>query len=287
MTIKGIIAGDASGATLYGTPLPLCFIGGSYRIIDPSISFLSRICGKIDVVCSCFHKEIERYIKNHEANRVSSLVSVIPSGYVYGSGKTLSFSELIKASAEEEDKTVDAFAVCSSNVVFNENAGKIVSLFEKHGKTLVLSNEERTLPFFLIEHDLLIYYLKKDQICGLPDKGNRYFAEVFAEKVDGERDYYDMNMRFVNEPLLCRGLFEKEDDEIISSCYNAPPAAFGENADVSSAVFTDGCVINGSVKNSVLLPFSRIEDGAVIKNCVVLPGRTVKSGEICENTVVK
>lgn len=286
MTIKGIIAGDASGSTLYGTPLPLCFIGGSYRIIDPSLSFLSRFCGKIDVVCSCFHKETERYIKTHATNAVSLLESVVPSGYVYGSGKALSLTDLIKASAISEDRSIDAYAVCSSNVLLNENAGKIVGCFEKHGKTLVLSNEARILPFFLIERDLLIFYLKTGKKIDLLDEGVKYYTEGFAEAIDGEKSYYEVNMRLVNEPLLCRSLFEKEDDEIYSSRYNAPPAEFGNNASIDSSVFTDGCVINGRVRNSALLPFSEVEGGAVVNNCVVLPGRKVKNGETRENTVV-
>ncbi len=48
-----------------------------------------------------------------------------------------------------------------------------------------------------------------------------------------------------------------------------PPARFGNDAKVSSSMISSGCVVKGTVENSVLAPGVIVEEGAVIKDSIL------------------
>ena len=67
---------------------------------------------------------------------------------------------------------------------------------------------------------------------------------------------------------------------------------------VENSVVTEGCVIDGTVINSVLSPGVKVEKNAVVKDSVIMQGTVIKSGAkvmysildeevtVCENCVV-
>ncbi len=77
-----------------------------------------------------------------------------------------------------------------------------------------------------------------------------------------------------------------------------PPARFGNDASVSSSMVSAGCVVNGTVVNSILAPGVIVEKGAVIRDsilfsdCIVGKNSTVdltifdKRAKISEDSVV-
>lgn len=58
------------------------------------------------------------------------------------------------------------------------------------------------------------------------------------------------------------------------------PHYIGPNADIKRAFITQGCVIDGSVKNSVLFTGAKVGEGAKIIDSVLMPGVTVESGAV-------
>ena len=61
-----------------------------------------------------------------------------------------------------------------------------------------------------------------------------------------------------------------------------PPHYVGKHGKIINSMVTEGCIINGCVKHSVLSQSCCIEKGAVVENSVILPG-----AYIGENAVVK
>ena len=47
---------------------------------------------------------------------------------------------------------------------------------------------------------------------------------------------------------------------------------------VESSILADGCVIEGTVENSVLFRGVRVKKGAVVKNCVLMQDTVVEAG---------
>lgn len=64
------------------------------------------------------------------------------------------------------------------------------------------------------------------------------------------------------------------------------PHYIGPNADIKRAFITQDCVIDGSVKNSVLFTGAKVGEGAKIIDSVLMPGVTVESGAVVTRALV-
>ena len=65
-----------------------------------------------------------------------------------------------------------------------------------------------------------------------------------------------------------------------------PPAFIGASALVEHSVVTQGCEVQGTVKNSVLSHGVTIEDGAEVQYSVLMPGVTVKKGAVVRYAIL-
>ncbi|MGN0344386.1 MAG: sugar phosphate nucleotidyltransferase, partial [Lachnospiraceae bacterium] len=59
-----------------------------------------------------------------------------------------------------------------------------------------------------------------------------------------------------------------------------------ETADVSNSMITDGCVVSGSVKHSILFDGVTVEEGAIVEDAVVMGGTTIHSGAIVKHCII-
>ena len=64
------------------------------------------------------------------------------------------------------------------------------------------------------------------------------------------------------------------------------PTQYFETAAVKTSVVSNGCLIEGTVENSVIGRGCTIQKGAVVKNCVILPGAVIGRDVHIENQVV-
>lgn len=65
-----------------------------------------------------------------------------------------------------------------------------------------------------------------------------------------------------------------------------PPQRIGENSSIYNSLITEGCVINGTVENSVISSGVVIEEGATVKNSVIFSGVTVKKNSVVEYSII-
>lgn len=66
----------------------------------------------------------------------------------------------------------------------------------------------------------------------------------------------------------------------------APPAFIGGSALVEHSVVTQGCDVEGTVKNSVLSSGVTVEEGAEVHYSVLMPGVTVKAGAVVRYAIL-
>jgi len=57
-----------------------------------------------------------------------------------------------------------------------------------------------------------------------------------------------------------------------------PPHRIGNEAKIANSMVTEGCVIDGTVENSILANGVHVEKGAVVRDSVIMSGVTVRSG---------
>ena len=81
--------------------------------------------------------------------------------------------------------------------------------------------------------------------------------------------YFASSMQLLTEEAR-RGLFGCADRQIYTKIRNSAPTKYSENASVKNSLIADGCVIEGTVENSILFRGVRVGAGTVVKNCVLL-----------------
>ncbi|MBR2798642.1 MAG: glucose-1-phosphate adenylyltransferase [Clostridia bacterium] len=65
-----------------------------------------------------------------------------------------------------------------------------------------------------------------------------------------------------------------------------PPHFIADDAVVANSMITEGCEIDGAVRDSVLFAGVTVEKGAVVEDSVIMPGTTVKAGAVVRRAIV-
>lgn len=65
-----------------------------------------------------------------------------------------------------------------------------------------------------------------------------------------------------------------------------PPHFVGPNADIKRSFITQGCMLDGEIKNSVLFTNVKIDTGAKVIDSVLMPGVIVESGAVVQRALV-
>lgn len=77
-----------------------------------------------------------------------------------------------------------------------------------------------------------------------------------------------------------------EDWKIFSRNSGMTGHRIGTEAQVADSMITDGCVIDGDVKHSILFAGVKVEKGAVVEDAVVMGGTTIGAGAVVKHCIV-
>ncbi len=127
----------------------------------------------------------------------------------------------------------------------------------------------------------------KNIITGMLAKGEKMYAypfEGYWKDVGTLSSLWEANMDLLGEEPA----FDVDDEEwrIRSRTSAEPPQYIGANAQVKNSIITEGCIIDGTVINSVLSNGVVVEAGAVVKDAVILSGAVVKKNAKVEYAIV-
>lgn len=161
----------------------------------------------------------------------------------------------------------------------NENIKKIEYVKERvtanHSLDIVLArrrflidiiNETIEQGKISLSRDILIPGINKYKIMG-------YKVEGFAEILDGSKSYYDLNMKMLDSKVR-RQLFNRE-RPIYTKTHDSMPAKYAIGSNVSNSLIADGCVIEGTVKNSILFRNVVVKKGAVVENAIIMQNAVI------------
>lgn len=118
---------------------------------------------------------------------------------------------------------------------------------------------------YSVSRDILAPKVSSLRIYGFEHKG-------FAIAMDSGKTYFEANMALLDSQVRkdlfkARPVFTKTRDDM--------PTRYGTKADVNNCFIADGCVIEGTVKNSVLFRGVTVKKGAVVENSILMQGVTV------------
>ena len=114
-------------------------------------------------------------------------------------------------------------------------------------------------------------------IRGVAHRG--YFAAITDFK-----SYYDANISLIDYKSAS-SLFDEE-WPIYTKTNDSCPTHYVDGADVKASVVSNGCLIEGTIENSVIGRGCTIKKGAVIKNSVLLPDVIITEDAHIENMVI-
>lgn len=95
-----------------------------------------------------------------------------------------------------------------------------------------------------------------------------YKFDGWYEHIASIESYFDCSMRLL-DPRARDGLFGIKNQPILTKVRNSPPTKYCECSKVLNSVVADGCIIEGTVENSILFRGVHVGKGAVVKNSVL------------------
>ena len=102
--------------------------------------------------------------------------------------------------------------------------------------------------------------------------------------VDSVRTYFENNMKLL-EPDIRKEIFGSE-NRIYTKVKDQVPTQYGGEAIVSDSLVADGCVIEGTVENSIIFRGVHIAKGAVVRNSIIMQNSVVEENCDIENVIV-
>ena len=127
----------------------------------------------------------------------------------------------------------------------------------------------------------------KDIIPALLNNGGNLFAYKFKgywKDVGTIDSLWEANMDLLdgnNELDLSDSSWKIYTEDITTL-----PQYIGANAEIKRAYITQGCVINGEVKNSVLFTGAKVGNGAKVLDTVLMPNSVVEDGAVVNRALI-
>lgn len=112
-----------------------------------------------------------------------------------------------------------------------------------------------------------------------------YEVKEYAAVMDGPESYVKITNEILSSPEIRRQLFTKE-RPVFTKTRDDMPTIYGLNSDVANSLIADGCVIDGTVKNSVLFRGVKVKAGAVVENAIIMQDSVIGEGATVEYTTL-
>lgn len=125
-----------------------------------------------------------------------------------------------------------------------------------------------------------------------------YCYDGYNAFVSSFRDYYNYSIELTVNETARNSLFGVRERPIYTNVHNSNPAVYRDGASVRDSLIADGCIIEGTVENSILFRNVRVAKGAVIKNSIIFNGGIIgenanincvvadKDVVICDNRIL-
>ncbi len=246
--------------------LPPFDIGGSRRYrgyveaLNGAMDFMHRCNAEHIVLCDArtvANVDLESVIRGHINSDADITV-------VYGRG--------------DERKNLDDTMVLSLDA-----ANRITAV---EFPQIIPEGEIRSIGIFVFRRDVLIELTKASYENG----GESICKDVIAQEIgalkifacphagftaimDSPASYKKASMQLL-ESNVRRELFNR-DRPIYTKTRDDMPTRYGTKSVVKNSFIAEGCVIEGSVKNSILFRGVKVEKGAIVENSILMQGVSV------------
>ncbi len=144
----------------------------------------------------------------------------------------------------------------------------------------------RPVGYYVFTKDMLVNVLERcqmlakhsfynDLIATFISRGKvgAFLFEGYVANVVDTNSYFKVSMDLMNSDVR-KNLFIS-DKRILTKVKDKIPTRYLFDANVSSSMIADGCVIDGKVHNSILSRGVKVEKGAVVEDCIVMQNTVI------------
>lgn len=127
----------------------------------------------------------------------------------------------------------------------------------------------------------------KNVIPAYLETGESVFAyefEGYWKDVGTIESLWEANMEYISPENALDS--RNRQWKIYSRNMIAPPNFFGEHAEIEDSLVVDGCVVDGTVKHSVLSTSAQIREGAVVEDSVIMSGAVIGKGAKIKRAII-
>lgn len=208
------------------------------------------------------------------------------------------FNEMFQQHVKEKSDITIAYqgvSNCEENdehetYIETDNDGNVVSI-DIGGN--VSKTNKKYFGYVLINKQVLISIIEHSKVRGKKGyltniigrninklKIKSFQFEGYGRKISSVNDYYNTSMELLKKDVRIQ-LFNKA-HPIYTKDKDSTPTKYLANSNVTNSFVADGCIIDGTVENSIIFRGVRVKKGCVIKNSIIL-----QQSDIGENVKLK
>ncbi len=171
-----------------------------------------------------------------------------------------------------KNKNVDIIKLDEDGIItsITHPRGNEVGMFNVNANIMVVNR--RFLVTELMEATAHNYTSFTDDIISRQLKGGKiraYKFDGYFETIGSMSEFYDCNMQLLNSDVR-KQLFNVDGRPVLTKVRNSPPTKYADTAVVKNSLIADGCVIEGTVENSVIFRGVKIGRGTTVKNSILM-----------------
>ena len=180
------------------------------------------------------------------------------------------------------------------------NTDKTGRILEFEEKPIKPKSNKASMGIYIFKTSVLREYLSADAavadsshdfgkniIPALISSGRRLFAWAFSgywKDVGTIKSLWEANMDLLGAKPNFR--LADRDWRIYSKASGMPPHYISDTAEVTDSMVSEGCVVYGSVRHSVLFAGARIGEGAKVSDSIVMPGAVIEPGAVVKKAII-
>ena len=119
-------------------------------------------------------------------------------------------------------------------------------------------------------------------------KYDGYFACITSLE-----DYFKYSMELISDKNVRESLFNVKNRPVYTKVRNSTPAYYAPSSSVKNSLVADGCVIEGTVENSIIFRGAKVGKNATVRNSIIMQDSIISDGAFLnyvitdKNTVIR
>ncbi len=112
-----------------------------------------------------------------------------------------------------------------------------------------------------------------------------YKYEGYSRQINNVKAFFNANLELLNKDIREELFGLKNGMPIYTKVKDTVPTKYAKGAEVNNSFIADGCVIEGTVKNSILFRGVHVGKGATVENCIIMQNSDIMDNCLLENTI--